>query len=633
MSATDVVVVSVSGPLVVARFPGAVMGSQVEVGPERVIGEVIRLAGDLATIQMYETTELLRPGDPVWSSGALLSAELGPGLLGRVLDGIQRPLEILREQTGDRIHRGVAPPPLDRGRTWPFTPRLETGAAISGGEILGTVQETPLLEHRILVPPGVHGELTFVAPPGSYPVDAVVARVHPGQSAGSPTPGAEEQPLRLFHRWPVRQPRPVKERLAPQAPLITGQRVLDMLFPLAKGGVAAVPGPFGAGKTILEHQLARWCDASVIVFVGCGERGNEMVDLLEQFARLTDPRTGRPLLERSVLVANTSNMPVTAREASVYTGVTIAEYFRDQGYDVALMADSTSRWAEALREVAARMEEMPAEEGYPAYLGSRLAAFYERAGLARTLSGATGSVTIIGSVSPPGGDFSEPVTRHTRALVRAFWALSKTLADARHYPAIDWNESFSEYAGAVASWWDGTGNGRWTTARRDMLRLLAGAEGASESQPAWIALQRGVLVLLRQADELRQVASIIGPAALSDRQQWTLFAANLVREGFLQQNALDPVDSYCSPDKQLPLLLVFIDLYREAARLIDAGVPCQTVVQLPSLPMLQRARTEIPDDQLDRLTELAERVRRELAEAAAAVRGAPSDVRTVVNSR
>ena len=633
MSGNDAVVVSVSGPLVVARLPSAVMSSQVEVGRDRVVGEVIRLAGDLATVQMYESTTLLRPGDPVWSSGDLLSAELGPGLLGRVVDGIQRPLEALREQTGDWIRRGVAPPALDRARTWAFTPRLETGTLTSGGEILGTVQETPLLEHRILVPPGAQGQLTFVAPPGSYTVDAVVARVHPSRSAEPPTSGAAEQPLRLFHRWPVRQPRPVKERLAPQVPLITGQRVLDMLFPLAKGGAAAVPGPFGSGKTIVEHQLARWCDANVIVFIGCGERGNEMVDLLEQFTRLTDPRTGRPLLERSVLVANTSNMPVTAREASVYTGVTIAEYFRDQGYDVALMADSTSRWAEALREVAARMEEMPAEEGYPAYLGSRLAAFYERAGQARVLSGATGSVTIIGSVSPPGGDFSEPVTRHTRSLVRTFWALSKTLADARHYPAIDWNESFSEYAEAVGAWWDRIEGGRWTIARRDMLRLLAEADRPGESQPAWIALQRGVLVLLRQADELRQVASIIGPGALSDRQRWTLFAANLVREGFLQQNALDPVDSYCAPGKQLLLLLVFIDLYREAARLIDEGVPFQTVAQLPSLPALQRARTEIPDDQLDRLTELAEQVRRELAEAVTAVRGAPVPSRLEAGSR
>lgn len=579
-------VVSVTGPLVVAHFPGAVMGSQVQVGADQVVGEVIRLTGDLATLQMYERTELLRPGDSVASAGELLSVELGPGMLGRVFDGIQRPLEQLRQRTGERIRRGAVVPALDRGQSWAFTPRLRPGIQVTGGEVLGVVQETPLLEHRILIPPHIKGELFDVAEAGTFAVDAVVARV---RGAG------QEHELRLLHRWPVRTVRPAGERFLPQTPLFTGQRVLDMLFPLAKGGAAAVPGPFGAGKTIVQHQLARWCDANVIVFVGCGERGNEMLDVLEQFDRLVDPRSGRPLLERSVLIANTSNMPVTAREASIYTGVTIAEYFRDQGYDVALMADSTSRWAEALREVAGRLEELPAEEGYPAYLGSRLAAFYERAGHVRTLAGGKGSVTLIGSVSPPGGDLSEPVTRHTQAIVRAFWVLNKSLADARHYPAIDWEQSFSDYADTVAGWWES----------------FAGDRKAL----GWAALRRGLLGLLREADEIKQVASVIGPAALSDRQQWTFYAANLAKEGFLQQNALDPVDTFCAPEKQVRLLTLFLDVYHRGRLLIEGGLPCRPLLQLPTLPRLKRARTEIPNDRLDLLARLREDLERELTAA------------------
>jgi V/A-type H+-transporting ATPase subunit A len=581
-------VVSITGPLVVAHFPGAVMGSQVQVGADQVVGEVIRMTGDLATLQMYERTELLRPGDPVHSLGELLSVELGPGLLGRVFDGIQRPLEQLRQRTGERIRRGAVVPSLNRGQAWAFTPRLGAGTQVHGGEVLGVVQETPLLEHRILVPPHIKGELCEVAATGSFSVDSVVARVR-----GS----TRDHELRLFHRWPVRTGRPAGERFLPHTPLFTGQRILDMLFPLAKGGAAAVPGPFGAGKTIVQHQLARWCDADVIVFVGCGERGNEMLDVLEQFDRLVDPRSGRPLLERSVLIANTSNMPVTAREASIYTGVTIAEYFRDQGYHVALMADSTSRWAEALREVAGRLEELPAEEGYPAYLGSRLATFYERAGHVRTLAGGQGSVTLIGSVSPPGGDLSEPVTRHTQAIVRAFWVLSKSLADARHYPAIDWEQSFSDYADKVAGWWETVAGDRKTA--------------------GWASLRRGLLGLLREADEIKQVASVIGPAALSDRQQWTYYAANLVKEGFLQQNALDPVDTFCTPEKQVQLLTLFLDVYHRGRQFIEQGLPCRPLLQVASLPRLKRARTEIPNDQLDLLARLREDLERDLAAAQA----------------
>jgi V/A-type H+-transporting ATPase subunit A len=608
-------VVSVSGPLVVARLPSAVMGGQVEVGAEHLVGEVIRVNGDLATLQMYEWTELLRPGDPARSFGNLLSVELGPGLLGRVFDGIQRPLELLRQREGVRIHRGATLPALARERSWAFVPKLKVASRVHGGAVLGTVQETLSLEHRVLVPPAVDGELIELAAAGEYQVGHVVARVRNGERIHE---------LSLFHRWPVRRSRPAGERFMPHVPLLTGQRVLDTLFPVAKGGTAAVPGPFGAGKTIVQHQLARWCDANIIIFVGCGERGNEMLDVLEQFARLLDPRSNRPLLERSILLANTSNMPVTAREASIYTGITIAEYFRDQGYHVALMADSTSRWAEALREVAGRLEELPAEEGYPAYLGSRLAMFYERAGHVRTLNGQEGSVTLIGSVSPPGGDLSEPVTRHTQGIVRSFWVLSKTLADARHYPAIDWDLSFSDYADKIAVWWDqqpGMQNGR-AELRLENKDVSAGRNSpilrptTFGSERGWAALRRSMLELLREADEIKQIASVIGPAALSDRQQWTFFAANLVKEAFLQQNALDPVDSFCTPAKQLALFRLLLNVYEQGRASVASGLSCKPLLRLPSLQRLKRARSEIPNDRLDLVEQLHDNLQRELAEAA-----------------
>ncbi len=603
-------VLSVSGPLIKAQLPDAVMGSQVAVGADRVVGEVIRLEGDVATFQMYEPTELIRPGDAVESSGLLLAVELGPGMLGQVFDGIQRPLDVIHSLTGERIHRGVTLPSIDRQRRWPFVPRVKPGDTLGGGQLLGTVQETPLLEHRILAPPDAHGEVLEVAAAGEYAVEAVIVRVGDG---------GRVRELPMWQRWPVRSQRPIAERFVPHLPLVTGQRVFDTLFPVAKGGTAAVPGPFGSGKTIVEHQLARWCDAQVIVYVGCGERGNEMVDLLEQFQQLTDPHSGRPLLERSVLIANTSNMPVTAREASIYTGITIAEYFRDQGYHVALMADSTSRWAEALREVAGRLEELPAEEGYPAYLGSRLAAFYERAGHVRTLSGQEGSVTVIGSVSPAGGDFSEPTTRHTQAIVGAFWALSKPLADARHYPAVDWDESFSSYAHQIGPWWEKHYREHWTTARAGMLRLLHESEQEPESLVDWSAVPKGTLGLLREADELKQIAAIIGPAALSDRQQWTFYAAGLIREGFLQQNALDEIDTYCTPEKQILLAAILMAVYERGARLIEQGLACCELVSLPSLAKLKRARLEIPNDRLDLLEQLRDQLSRELEEVSASL--------------
>ncbi len=604
MNARHGKVISVSGPLVTAHLPDAVMGSQVMVGTDRVVGEVIRLERDVATFQMYESTELIRPGDEVETAGQLLSVELGPGLLGQVFDGIQRPLDLIREQTGDRIRRGIAPPSLNRTKKWRFVPSVKAGDTVRGGQVIGTVQETELLEHRILVPPDVTGELIDVADEGDYPIEHVVARVRLA---------TRHHDVCLFQRWPVRTERPIAERFVPHVPLVTGQRVLDVLFPVAKGGTAAVAGPFGAGKTIVQHQLARWCDAQVIVYVGCGERGNEMVDLLEQFRDLTDPHTGRPLLERSVLIANTSNMPVTAREASIYTGITIAEYFRDQGYHVALMADSTSRWAEALREVAGRLEELPAEEGYPAYLGSRLAAFYERAGHVQTLGGAEGSVTVIGSVSPPGGDFSEPTTRHTQSIVGTFWALSKPLADARHYPAVDWDESFSLYADRISDWWEQKFKQHWQAARQSMLRLLHDTAQESQFMEQWSSLPRSTLSLLREADELKQIASIIGPAALSDQQQWTFHAAGLIKEGFLQQNALDAVDTYCSPEKQILLAALMLGLFERGLQLLDEGVSCRDLLSLPSVPRLKRARLEIPNERVELLEQLRDQLEEELA--------------------
>lgn len=607
MSGQNGTVISISGPLVQARLSDAVMGSQVMVGPDRVVGEVIRLKNNVATFQMYEPTELIRPGDAIEASGELLSVELGPGLLGQVFDGLQRPLDLIRKRLGDRIHRGVTPPSLDRTRLWPFVPSVVRGKEVHGGQRLGSVQETPLLKHHVLVPPGIRGELIEIAEAGQYTIETVIARVQFG---------SRQCDLRLFHHWPVRTERPITERFVPHLPLITGQRVLDILFPVAKGGTAAVPGPFGAGKTIVQHQLARWCDAQVIVYVGCGERGNEMVDLLEQFRELTDPHTGRPLLERSVLIANTSNMPVTAREASIYTGITIAEYFRDQGYHVALMADSTSRWAEALREVAGRLEELPAEEGYPAYLGSRLAAFYERAGHGRVLNGDEGSVTVIGSVSPPGGDFSEPTTRHTQSIVGTFWALSKPLADARHYPALDWDESFSLYADRVSDWWRRQFKQQWTAARDTILRLLHDTAQQSRFMEHWSSVPTTTLSLLREADELKQIAAIIGPTALSERQQWTFHAAGLIREGFLQQNALDPIDSYCSPEKQILLAALILGIYQRGRTLVETGVPSRDLLALPSIARLKRARQEIPNDRPDLLHQLGDQINAEFARLA-----------------
>lgn len=570
-------VVEVNGPLVTIELADVRTGEQVRVGRLDLMGEVIARHGERALAQMYEPTESLRPGEPVAALGHPLSVELGPGLLGGIFDGVQRPLLDHARQHGDFIPRGVHIPPLDRARLWRFEPApgLVAGAHVADGAVLGSVQETPSIVHRILVPPGMGGELLEIVSAGEVTVEAVVARVKSGHG--------EAHELRLFHRWPVRTPRPYRQRDDAVAPLLTGQRILDTFFPLVKGGCAAVPGPFGAGKTMVQQQIARWADADIVIYVGCGERGNELVDILESFPQLTDPNTGRPLMERTLLVANTSNMPVVAREASIYVGVTLAEYYRDQGYDVVMLADSTSRWAEALREVAGRLGQMPVEEGYPAYLASRLAAFYERAGRVQTLAGGSGSITLIGAVSPPGGDFSEPVTSHTKEIVRTFWALSRELADARHYPAVDWVESFSGYVASCGNWW------------------------AQHVDPRWAEHRAAALGILSQADELARVVNLVGPEALSPQQRWALQGVALFREGVLQQSALDPADSYCSPQKQFALLDQMLRIYRQGLMLLDMGVPVQELLRLPLLADAQRLKGSYTNDQMEALRGFAAR--------------------------
>jgi len=565
-------VIWVNGPVVRARGSQQVgMLEVVEIGEEHLVGEVIGLEFDIITIQVYEETSGLRPGAPVYGTGMPLSVELGPGLLQSIFDGIQRPLPVLEMRTGAFIGRGIKATPLYRKQKWAFTPRAKVGDVVQGGAILGVVQETPLIEHRIMVPPDISGKLTWVAPEGEYTIEEPIARL---EMDGS------ERELTMFHRWPVRRPRPYRRRLPPNELLITGQRVLDTFFPLAKGGAAAIPGGFGAGKTVAQHQIAKWSDADVVVYVGCGERGNEMTEVLQEFPHLTDPRSGHPLMERTILIANTSNMPVAAREASIYTGVTLAEYYRDMGYHVALMADSTSRWAEALREISGRLEEMPAEEGYPAYLAARLAEFYERAGRVVTLNDAVGSVSIIGAVSPPGGDFSEPVTQHTSRFIRCFWALDKALASARHFPAINWLESYSEYVDEMADWW------------------------REQGYEDWHALRERALEILQRENRLQQVVKLVGPDALPDDQRLILETARLLREGFLQQNALDEVDSYAALDKQIRMLRVILHFHERAAQIIARGCPIIVIHNLPIVNTLVRMKTTVPNDRAEQIDEI-----------------------------
>ncbi|HOV47290.1 MAG TPA: V-type ATP synthase subunit A [Anaerolineae bacterium] len=557
-------VIWVNGPVVRARGSRQVgMMDVVEVGAEHLIAEVIGLVNDLLTLQVYEETAGLKPGAPVFGTGHPLTVELGPGLLRSIFDGIQRPLPVLELRSGAFIGRGIKTTPLYRRQPWAFTPTATVGSQLSGGAILGTVPETELLEHRVLLPPTVSGELLWLAPPGDYTLTEPVARVR--------TPAGREVPITMLQFWSVRRPRPVQRRIPPAELLTTGLRVLDTFFPLARGGTAATPGGFGAGKTLTQHSIAKWSDADIVIYVGCGERGNEMTQVLQEFPQLSDPRSGKPLLERTVLIANTSNMPVAAREASIYTGVTIAEYYRDMGYNVALMADSTSRWAEALREISGRLEEMPAEEGYPAYLGARLAEFYERAGQVITLNGARGSVSLIGAVSPPGNDFSEPVTQNTRRFVRCFWALDKSLAAARHYPAINWLESYSEYVEDLAPWWEAQGFAEWHTLRAQALGILQ-----AESR-------------------LQQIVKLVGADALPDEQRLTLDTARLLREGFLQQNALDPVDASTPLGKQLAMLAAILHVHERAAAIVARGCPTELLRALPGMSKLLRMKTAVPN--------------------------------------
>ncbi len=583
MSEKQGIIREINGPILTIRLPGIRNGEQVKIGELGLFGEVIALKGETALVQSYESTEGVRPGEPVIGLGRPLSVELGPGLLGSIFDGVQRPLDKVLLASGDHIGRGIHLPALDRERLWHFVPEpaSEIGSTLSPGQLIGRVQESAIIQHRILVPPDLSGELLELAPEGDYRLDDPIGQLKLSDG--------RSRKLKLYHNWPVRTPRPYRRRDHGLSPLITGQRILDTFFPLLKGGKSAVPGPFGAGKTVVQQQIARWSNADIVIYVGCGERGNELVDVLETFPQLQDPYSGHRLMERTLLVANTSNMPVVAREASIYVGITMAEYYRDQGYDVVLLADSTSRWAEALREVSGRLGQMPVEDGYPAYLASRLAAFYERAGRVEAQNGATGSVTLIGAVSPPGGDFSEPVTAHTKEIIQTFWALSKELADARHYPAIDWVGSFSEHVATAAQWWH------------------------REISPDWQRRRGQALGLLARDAELARIVNLVGPEALSSAQRWELEGAALIKEGVLQQSALDPVDTFASPEKQFLLLEMMLTIYDRGAELIELGISVQELTDLPLMARARRAKQTYSSEQCDQIRTLMEEFRQAFA--------------------
>ena len=558
--------VKVSGPLIIAEgMADAKMYDVVRVSKLGLIGEIIEMRGDRASVQVYEETSGLGPGEEVVSTGEPLSAELGPGLLTGIFDGIQRPLTTLFFKSGNRISRGVSVNSLDRERKWHFVPAVKAGDVVEEGDILGTVQETEIVSHRILVPNGMHGKVTSIEEGDFTVTDTVcVLRNETG-----------EEKVCMLRKWPVRKGRPYREKLSPTQPMITGQRVIDTLFPIARGGVAAVPGPFGSGKTVVQHQLAKWAEADIIVYVGCGERGNEMTDVLNEFPELKDPKTGEPLMKRTVLIANTSDMPVAAREASIYTGITIAEYFRDMGYNVAIMADSTSRWAEALREMSGRLEEMPGDEGYPAYLASRLAEFYERAGIVKTLGrdGRSGSVTAIGAVSPPGGDLSEPVSQATLRIVKVFWGLSASLAYKRHFPAIDWLVSYSLYADKMKEWYD-------EEVGRDFLKY-----------------RQFVMTTLQEEAALDEIVRLVGMDALSARDRLTMETAKMIREDYLHQNAFHEVDTFTSMKKQLLMLRLIYEYNRLAGEAVDAYADFSDILACPCREKIGRAKY-IPEEEL-----------------------------------
>ncbi len=543
-------IVRITGPVVIADdMRGSEMYELVKVGDDGLIGEIIGLEGARATIQVYEETSGIKPGEKVEGTGKPLSVELGPGLVGAIYDGIQRPLNVIQAKTGDVITRGVSANALPRDKKWEFVPKVKKGADLVEGDIIGIVKESKLIEHRILVPPGINGKLVEIAD-GLHKVEDTIATIETSDG---------KREVKMMQIWPVRRARPFKEKLDPQEPLISGQRVIDTLFPIAKGGTAAIPGGFGTGKTVMLHQFAKWAEADVVVYVGCGERGNEMCDVLVHFPVLKDPRTGESLMERTTLIANTSNMPVAAREAGVYTGVTIAEYFRDMGYDVAVMADSTSRWAEAMREISGRLEEMPGEEGFPAYLASRLAEFYERAGRVRTLGSGErfGSVTVLGAVSPPGGDLSEPVSQNTLRVVKVFWALDTGLADRRHFPAIHWLNSYSLYVNNLQGWWK------------------------QKLKEDWKSLRDETIAMLQKEAELEEIVKLVGPDALPEPERAVLEAAKMMREDFLQQFAFHEVDTYCPVEKQLGMLKLVLGFYHNSVEAARRGVPVMEILKLP----------------------------------------------------
>lgn len=567
-------IIRVTGPVVEARgMTGCRMYETVRVGREELIGEIIILVGDHATIQVYEETTGLTPGEPVHRTNSPLSVELGPGLMGTIFDGIQRPLLTILNETGDLIHRGVIAPALDRQTEWKFLPLAGTGDTAKEGDRIGKVDETPSVIHYILVPPGVSGRIRSIAGEGSYTVDTPVAVISTEKGDISIT---------MVQRWPVREGRPIKSKCDPDEPLITGQRIIDTLFPLARGGTAAIPGPFGSGKTVVQQQLAKWVNADIIVYIGCGERGNEMADVLSEFPTLKDPRTDNPLISRMVLIANTSNMPVAAREASVYTGMTIAEYYRDMGYHVALMADSTSRWAEAMREISGRLEEMPGEEGYPAYLSSRLADFYERAGTVEILGsgGFEGSISVIGAVSPPGGDFSEPVTQNTLRIVKVFWALDADLAYQRHFPAINWLMSYSLYSEIAGRWWS----------------AHIGAD--------FDLLKHKCLEILQRESELEEIIRLVGPETLPQQDRLILLKAEVIREDFLMQYAFHPVDTYTSPEKQYLMLRIIFDFFERADEAIERGVTVSAIRLMPLSGRLARMGITPPEEMNEFVAEI-----------------------------
>ncbi len=568
-------IVWVSGPAVRADgMSDAKMYETVTVGDAKLVGEVIRLTGDVAFIQVYESTSGLKPGEPVVGTGNPLSVFLGPGIIGQIYDGIQRPLKELSKISGSYIGRGITTTPVDLTKNYHFVPTVSTGDEVSGGSILGTVKETDLIEHSIMVPPDHKGgKITNIVSEGDYNLETEIATTEKDGQTTS---------LKMYHKWPVRKPRPISKRYDPTVPLITGQRVIDTFFPIAKGGTGSIPGAFGTGKTVTLHQIAKWADSQVVVYIGCGERGNEMTEVLVDFPKLKDPRTGKPLMDRTVLVANTSNMPVAAREASIYTGVTIAEYYRDMGYDVVLVADSTSRWAESLREMSGRLEEMPAEEGYPSYLASRLAEFYERAGRVRALGSPErdGSVTLIGAVSPSGGDFTEPVTTHTMRFIKTFWALDAKLAYSRHYPSINWMNSYSGYLADISKWW---------------------GENISDE---WLSLRGEAYSVLQREDTLKEIVRLLGPEALPDEEKLILEVARMIKIGLLQQNSFDEVDTYCSPEKQFKLLKLQVNFYNRGQQALREGAALADIRAMPIVGSMLKARMDVKDDEVAKLDQL-----------------------------